>query len=294
MAESYTHSLNALAAAAQAKYIPRDKTSFLMGSNGPDPMFYYKIYNPFRSYNLAILGDIMHITKTGIFLKNLFLNARTDIQKDYCLGFLCHYALDSAIHPFVNYISQAYGSSFNIPRGHNYFETALDCALSQKYLHTSCPDLEEYAPEMTDSQLVQISYLLKRTVDLTYYEHDFPQEEYARCFKDFRFIRKFLHSPGKTKFPIALIIEKIIGKGDGFIMGRMQPCNMPMPDFSFWQDKTTGLYYADSLEDILYRADLLAAKYIDLGLAFCRGQISIDDFAEEIGNRSYDAGFAAY
>ena len=71
MAESYTHSLNALAAAAQAKYIPRDKTSFLMGSNGPDPMFYYKIYNPFRSYNLAILGDIMHITKTGIFLKIL-------------------------------------------------------------------------------------------------------------------------------------------------------------------------------------------------------------------------------
>ena len=69
---------------------------------------------------------------------------------------------------------------------------------------------------------------------------------------------------------------------------------MSIPDLTFWQDKTTGLYYADSLEDILYRADLLAAKYIDLGLAFFRGQISIDDFAEEIGSRSYDAGFAAY
>ena len=44
----------------------------------------------------------MHNTKTGDFLINLAKKATTDEEFSYLAGFLCHYALDSTCHPFVN------------------------------------------------------------------------------------------------------------------------------------------------------------------------------------------------
>lgn len=290
MADNYAHQHNARNAINIAGYQPRNINSFIMGANGPDPLFCYQMYNPMRRYDLAGLGHLMHSEKTGLFLKNLFRFAQTDAQKDYCLGFLCHYSLDSTIHPFVNYITELYGSPFNIPAGHGFFESALDSRLSMKATGQPAADVDMYCPEMDKAALNQITLLFKKAVDATYEDHIYPRSEYIQAFKDFRFIKKFFYSPGKFKFPVAFLIEKALGFSEGFVMSHMQPCVRDIPDFPFWRNEAVGLYSVETLDNLLLRADYLAAECINIGLEYFKGIYTLGDLMEDIGNKSYDTG----
>lgn len=290
MADNYAHQHNARNAMEIAGYVPRNINSFILGANGPDPLFCYQMYNPMRKYNLSQLGHQMHSEKTGMFLKNLFRFAQTDAQKDYCLGFLCHYSLDSTIHPFVNYITQLYGSPFNIPSGHGFFESALDSRLSIKATGNPAADVDSYCPEIDKAALNQITLLLKKAVDATYEDHKYPHSEYIQAFKDFRFIKKFFYSPTKLKFPVAYLVEKALGFSEGYVMSHMQPCVRDIPDFPFWKNDAVGLYSVETLDNLLLRADYLAAECINIGLEYFKGIYTLGDLIEDIGNKSYETG----
>lgn len=290
MADSYAHQHNARNALAIAEYTPRDINSFILGSNGPDPLFFYQMYNPFRKYNLSDLGHIMHNEKTALFLRNMFRFAQTDSQKDFCLGFLCHYSLDSIIHPYINYITQAYGSTYNIPSGHAYFESALDSHISMIETGETAAKVEAYFPEMEKMYLDQIVTLFKKAVDATYKDFSVPRDEYLQAFKDLKIIKNFLYSPSKLKLFNATLIEKILGFEEGFVTGRMQPCDKELPNFPFWKNLGVDLFSTESLNNLLLRADYLSAEYIKHGIDYFSGIISIDDLIEEIGNKSYETG----
>ncbi len=79
--------------------------AFLLGNQGPDPLFYAAV-NP-RLGDCARLGSLMHAEHTGRLLAS-FKQAVNHLPVDqrpigraYCLGFLCHYLLDSTAHPFI-------------------------------------------------------------------------------------------------------------------------------------------------------------------------------------------------
>ncbi len=290
MADNYAHQHNARNAMKIAGYVPRDINSFIMGANGPDPLLCYQMYNPSRKYRLSDLGHKMHEEKTGLFLKNLFRFAQTDSQKDYCLGFLCHYSLDSTLHPYINYITSLYGSPFNIPAGHGYFESALDSVLSVKTTGQPAASVDSYCPEMNKMAMNQIVALFKKAVDATYEDHNYPRSEYMQAFKDFRFIKKFFYSPTKAKFPVAYLVEKVLGFSEGFVMSHMQPCTKEIPEFPFWKNEAANLYSVETLDNILLRADYLAAECINIGLEYFKGIYSLGDLMEDIGNKSYDTG----
>ena len=265
MADNYMHQHSARKALEITGYVPRNIDAFVMGANGPDPLFCYQMYNPFRKLHLSKLGSLMHKERTGRFLRNMFESARTDAQKDYCLGFLCHYSMDSVIHPYVEYVDSAYGSPFNIPSGHGWFESAVDS-------RTALADEGNPAA--------------------TYEGHSYTQEDYIQAFKDFRMVKKFFYSPHKTKRVLAKIIEKVLGFEEGYVVSHMQPCSRQIPEFPFWQDEASGLYSAESLDDILLRADRLSAEALGYGLDFFAGKISSRELIEKVGNKSYETGMA--
>ena len=84
-----------------------EREAFLLGNQGPDPLFYLAADPLLHRY--AKYASIMHKEKTP----ELLLSMRDAIAplplKDvavaraYIAGFLCHYMLDSAAHPFVYY-----------------------------------------------------------------------------------------------------------------------------------------------------------------------------------------------
>ena len=98
-----------------------------MGLHGPDLMFYYKAL---QSNPVNRLGNTMHEQKGEMF----FTRARTVVEnapdKDaalaYALGFVCHFALDSTCHPYV----EAYVRESGV--GHCEIETEFDNALMRE------------------------------------------------------------------------------------------------------------------------------------------------------------------
>ena len=98
-----------------------------IGLHGPDLMFYYKAL---QSNPVNRLGNAMHEQKGEVF----FTRARTVVENAtdksaalaYALGFVCHFALDSICHPYV----EAYVRESGV--GHCEIETEFDNALMRE------------------------------------------------------------------------------------------------------------------------------------------------------------------
>ena len=77
---------------------------FFWGCQGPDPLFYRKIW---LGSPLHKLGNRMHSEKTdelfAAFARavHCLTGDAHEIASAYFYGFVCHYALDSEIHPYV-------------------------------------------------------------------------------------------------------------------------------------------------------------------------------------------------
>ena len=89
---------------------------------GPDIWF---MYEPWKRREGR--GRRMHTTRTGQFLNTLARRAKESAHPDelfsYLAGFLCHYALDAAAHPYIIHMTE---EKTKIPRGHMSFEHSLD------------------------------------------------------------------------------------------------------------------------------------------------------------------------
>ena len=114
MPEGYTHVRTAQKAAHALHYTLQCPAAFAAGANGPDSFFCYEVWKKGqnRTYNLPLLGNRMHEDKTGAFLLALLHHTHTQAQIEYTLGFLCHYAADTVMHPYVVFVSspgQPYG-----------------------------------------------------------------------------------------------------------------------------------------------------------------------------------------
>ena len=100
---------------------------FNIGLQGPDILFYY---DPLRQNPYKAAGDALHDAPAAPFFEAgaAHVNGRPEGQAllSYLLGFLCHFALDSECHSYIEY---EIGRS-----GHRHvaIETALDGALMEK------------------------------------------------------------------------------------------------------------------------------------------------------------------
>lgn len=88
-------------------YTPDERDAFLLGSQGPDPLFYLMLLPPLKVFER--LGSDMHHVAPGPLLLSLRRavdglgeNDRS-VGRAYLAGFVCHYLLDRSVHPLVFY-----------------------------------------------------------------------------------------------------------------------------------------------------------------------------------------------
>lgn len=84
---------------------PDERDAFLLGNQGPDPLFYIRLVPAFDEF--AKLGSDMHHVPPSALLRT-FKQALVDLPAEqqaqgraYLAGFLCHYLLDRTVHPLV-------------------------------------------------------------------------------------------------------------------------------------------------------------------------------------------------
>ena len=91
---------------------PDERDAFRLGSQGPDPLFFAAA--GFANPAFLTLGTKMHKEQTDRLLKAVShawrIIAKRDqgIARSYSLGFMCHYLLDSSVHPLVYAQQYAY------------------------------------------------------------------------------------------------------------------------------------------------------------------------------------------
>ena len=83
---------------------PKDKYLFQLGCQGPDFFFFHYFWKLHKQNVGAELGELFHNQHCGAVLVELIEAVRTTPSlKEYVMGFITHYILDSFTDPYIHY-----------------------------------------------------------------------------------------------------------------------------------------------------------------------------------------------
>ena len=98
--------------------LEQNRELYDIGLHGPDLLFYY---HAAKSNPVGALGNAMHEEPGRVFFDRarrvVHCEADRDAALAYALGFVCHFALDSTCHPYVERFTRESGvTPWKLPR----------------------------------------------------------------------------------------------------------------------------------------------------------------------------------
>lgn len=181
--------------------VKRYPNQFRIGLQGPDPLLYH---SPFKSDHINEMGDRIHKERCSKFLKKAISVVRKEGidsgEYAYLIGFLCHFALDSEVHPYVDEYCEINGV------GHVYMETAFDKFVLQK---------EGKDPMKTDlSKIVPHDRYSAKCMSAFYDCLNEKKSLLVLC--EMYYERKVLHTPSEWKYNSLETLCKVKPSLDSF------------------------------------------------------------------------------
>ena len=170
-----------------------------IGLHGPDLLFYY---HAIKSTPISALGNAMHEQPGRIFFDRARNVVRAAPDREaamaYALGFVCHFALDSTCHPYVERYTRESGVT------HCEIETEFDNMLLRRdgydpmkfftasHIHPSAENARVIAP---------------------FYE-EISEQDALESMKGMRSVHKLLQASNPAKRWVVLTGMKVVGKYD--------------------------------------------------------------------------------
>ena len=202
-------------------YTPDERNAFLLGSQGPDPLFYLLLLPPLADFR-RFGSDMHHMSPTKLFLAlrravDALPESDRGVGRAYLAGFTCHYVLDRAVHPLVYFwergVCQAGVKGLDYSDGgavHAEIERDLDeMVLFVKRNQT----VETYRPYRevlrgSDEMLGIVGEVYRRSA-LGPFAADEPttQRVYLLAVLSFRVVQDLFWSPKGTKTNVLARIE---------------------------------------------------------------------------------------
>lgn len=172
--------------------------AYFWGAQGPDFLFCHN-YQRFIGLGrgregLKAYGNLMHSTRPSLTLEAMrgFLRKHTEpAYRLYVRGFLCHYALDSTAHPYVNALAAALARERPHETAgtmHGEIESALDAVILRRETGKlpSEVHLKHLFPKNEGVQ--RCIARLYRYVLWEAYQADIAEEELLQATKDAHFV----------------------------------------------------------------------------------------------------------
>ncbi len=196
--------------------------AFLLGNQGPDPLF-YAIIDP-RYINFNHLGSRLHKEKPHEVIASFkhaistLPESSRNIARAYALGFLCHYELDSREHAFI-YSQQYEICDAGEPRltranGHDVhaaIETELDeltlTAKRHETISTFVPSREILKAD--NDVLDIISAMYAYVFDNVFHRH-VAKHGFKGSVKAYRHMQSFFYSPRGIKRNVVGYVEMLV------------------------------------------------------------------------------------
>ena len=261
---------------------------FEFAAFGPDPWFLYKPWKDKRQGR----GRRMHTTRTGEFLNALARRAAESSHPDelfsYLAGFLCHYALDSATHPYI--ISRT-TREILVPGAHRMFEHSLDTLqmrrdgnLEGKHPLTSHYMAKMKLPEALDGDLEKVYgdvygwKKVRKALNGTY-------RRFYLCYRMMEnpkgFLARLTRLTGSEKLKSLAYSESLLDGTDVENEGHAPWCH----------SHEESEIHTESFGEMRQKAAAKAVSMIEAVYRFVyRKEGTPEELAEQIGNLSYLSG----
>lgn len=262
---------------ALASYPLTYEQAFEVGSQGPDPFFFYGQL-PWKKREgkekVDALGRTLHHVDIApiysVALHLAYQSEDKDVLFDYLSGAFLHYLLDKNCHPYI-FPKAGFASDPTDKEGkkkyailHCLFETYIDVLLGKKegtfsnrcYRYLNVPS----------KQLKAISHLWREVNDATLKLPGIDDRSFYDGVKDYAGIEHFVNvHPGLKR----KLIRKLMGEMSlPFAMNfpKKIPANHAALDFlnsekTPWPDDCSGVKHSDSFEELFARA---LAQYAEL------------------------------
>lgn len=221
---------------------------FQYGLLGPDPLLFGM--SVFSGYS-----SVMHRQHTGDFLLEMARRCRLRDEFSYLAGFLCHYALDTLVHP---YIIETARQNITKPGHLKYMHIAIEQRLD--VLDGGNIKIPEFPPESVRS-------FFNKSVESVY-----GWKNTWNNLKHNYWVMKPFYAVVGDRYGI---LDRMLGWMGG-----------PPSMFSYKSHVCEGIdlssfypLYDASIDD--------AVRYITCADAFVRGRIGEDEFREIIGDKPY-------
>lgn len=255
--------------------------AFLLGNQGPDPLFYTVLSPSLRAHNR--LGHTMHNEKPSELIQafknslSILNAAERPVGRAYALGFLCHYTLDSTMHPFVYFqeyrlcdagepgLSRADGSEV-----HGVIESELDELVLYGKREQTIADFNPSAEILKASDFaLRVISKMYAYVALTVYGEIIPADLFAKAVKDFRVAQRLFYSPRGGKRAVIGKVEQLVRPFSFYRSMSHRPLELTESDFDNrnhepWENPFTGEVRTVGFWDLFDEALEKAQHNIDL------------------------------
>ncbi len=202
-------------------------TCFNWGCQGPDPLFYHKVA---LGSPLHKLGNRMHSENTDSLFYALAKGVHSltgnahQIAASYFFGFICHYALDSEIHPYVYCRQEQFRSvdpKLSKSAVHCQIESDIDYLLYEK---VKAEPVTNFKPEefytLDPEEKAVISVLLHAAL-ISVFGEDVSAYEIRQSFDEMLKWESFLYSENRKLYKGAKLLERVLKRG-ALITGHMK------------------------------------------------------------------------
>ncbi len=249
-------------------------SAFYWGAQGPDLLFYHRVL--FGGSRLNAAAKFMHRSDTNKlmeeFIRILITAPKSckDILISYFCGFLCHYALDSVMHPYVYFWQKEFcdiNDDLSPSGAHSYVESSIDVALHQKTFGFSANDFDLKPFSLPTAQKNAIawcySHLIKNLCNETY-----PPQQIEECFADMLRMEKLFYGDHKFIARAVSFAEQFSGKrgaASGHFKLKSAPPNWDCLNLSHnsWQNPYTMTIGYESVFQLMQQAENDLMLYYD-------------------------------
>ena len=180
--------------------VEQNRELFDMGLHGPDLLFYYR---PAMKNTVNTQGYELHDKMADIFFENavhvIENSENPGAARAYIYGVICHFALDSECHPYIEKMIQTSGIS------HSEIEMEFDRLLMK----------EDYINPVRHLSTGHIHPSRENGEVIAPFYQDLTPQIIEKCMKSMIFYHKVLLAPGKTKRRLLFGGMKLIGVYNG-------------------------------------------------------------------------------
>lgn len=269
--------------------IDKHEQVYSAGALGPDPFFVLpSLKNTGLGYKI---GSALHKNQTGASMSS-FIDTAMDEQNDrdllfaYIAGYLCHYSLDCAAHPYVLYMA---GKGI----GHAQFETYIDAELMHYYGTDKNKSPQHQFIAISEYDALKVGKLFETALSDIYGIH-IKDKDYYKAIRTMKRAQKMTHDKKGRKIKTLGAIEKVIRKPyvltcvicpSRSVQNALNKYNQPwcLP----WDNSNIK---TDSFLDIQKRAIEEASTYVTALYSAMYVQQKAEAVKKLIGSRSFETG----